>query len=262
MRPLNIPSASQHHSATPVRAHQPLYGAPPPVGYPYSHYAMPPHSHHMPPPPPGYALVPVGEHQPAGNPVSPDAQGNLYSKHHQFDNHMHSHHGTSSSASINRTPPRNIANGVNPSRQTKQGSPLPFNPSTGTPSQRVSHPSPLRPPCAPGKLTRKLSRSSIISSYALMLTIYLSQIRTRFSLKKLYSWVCPLLLLSVPVLRHCLHRSPVLNLPTLTNVLLAPALLIASHPHQLQVLVVVVVAALSLHASCQQIAGLTRHLEF
>jgi hypothetical protein len=171
MRPLNIPSSQ--HSATPVRGHHhPLpYGAPAPPGYPYSHYAMPPHSHHMPPPPPGYALVPVGDRQPAGNPVSPDAQGNLYSKHRQFANHGPSYHGTPSSTSRKRTPPRNVANGVTPSRETKQGSPLPFNPSIGTHSQRVSHPSPLRSPCAPGKFIWKLYLSSIVSSHHNMIIL-------------------------------------------------------------------------------------------
>mmetsp|Transcript_17845 Transcript_17845/g.26875 ORF Transcript_17845/g.26875 Transcript_17845/m.26875 type:complete len:667 (-) Transcript_17845:75-2075(-) len=140
MRPLNIPSIPPH-SATPVRGHPLPYGAPAPAGYPY--YAMPPHSH-MPHPPPGYALMPVGGQQTAGNPVSPDVQGHLNSKHHQFANHGRSHHGTPSSASRKRTPPRSVSNGVTPSRQIKQGSPPPFNPSTGASSQRVSHPSPLR----------------------------------------------------------------------------------------------------------------------
>ena len=139
MRPLNIPSSSSH-SATPIRGHPLPYGAPAPASYPY--YAMPPHSH-MPHPPPGYALMPVGDRQTAGNPVSPDVQGNMNSKHHQFvNNHGRSHHGTPSSASRKRTPLR-----------TKQESPPPFSPSTGTHSQRVSHPSPLRSAYAPGKLT-------------------------------------------------------------------------------------------------------------
>mmetsp|Transcript_13131 Transcript_13131/g.21529 ORF Transcript_13131/g.21529 Transcript_13131/m.21529 type:complete len:643 (-) Transcript_13131:53-1981(-) len=137
MRPLNIPSSSSH-SATPIRGHPLPYGAPAPASYPY--YAMPPHSHMPHPhPPPGYALMPVGDRQTAGNPVSPDVQGNMNSKHHQFvNNHGRSHHGTPSSASRKRTPLR-----------TKQESPPPFSPSTGTHSQRVSHPSPLRSAYAP-----------------------------------------------------------------------------------------------------------------
>ena len=139
MRPLNIPSSSPH-SATPVRGHPMPYGAPAPASYPY--YAMPPHSH-MPHPPPGYALMPVGDRQSEGNPVSPEVQGHMTSKQHQFSNHGRSphHHGTPSSATRKRTPTR-----------TKQESPPPFNPSTGTHSQRVSHPSPLRSAYAPGKL--------------------------------------------------------------------------------------------------------------
>jgi hypothetical protein len=175
MRPLNIPSIPPH-SATPVRGHPLPYGAPAPAGYPY--YAMPPHSH-MPHPPPGYALMPVGGQQTAGNPVSPDVQGHLNSKHHQFANHGRSHHGTPSSASRKRTPPRSVSNGVTPSRQIKQGSPPPFNPSTGASSQRVSHPSPLRSAYASGKLTGnyrvpKLFRHITCTHH---FTIYLLQIR-------------------------------------------------------------------------------------
>lgn len=158
MRPLNIPSSSMH-STTPVRGHPLPYGAPAPAGYPY--YAMPPHSHvPHPPPPPGYALMPVGDHQSMGNPISPDVQGHLNSKqhhhhHHQFANHGHSRQGTPSSASRKRTPQRTMSNGGTPSRHSQQGTPPPFNPSTGAPSQRVTHPSPPRSGYAPGKLAGK-----------------------------------------------------------------------------------------------------------
>jgi hypothetical protein len=149
MHPLHIQTS---HSSTPVRGHPSLYGAHPPAGYPYRHYAMPPHSHMppphpgVPPPPPGYALVPFGDRHDAtnhGNPVSPDAQGTPHSKH-QFDRHgrAFSHYSTPDSAARHRTP----------SRTPNQGSPLPFNPSTATPSQRVLHPPPLGEPYyAPGK---------------------------------------------------------------------------------------------------------------
>ena len=161
MRPIQ---SSSPHSATPVRGHPMHYGAHGPAAYPYSHYAMPPHSHMppsgVPPPPPGYALVPVGDrHNVArhGNPVSPDAQGSPHSKHHQY-NHRGGQpyvHDTPGSASRNRTPRSNMKT---PTRNVKQGSPLTFNPSTSTPSQRVPHPPALREPhySPSGKFISKL----------------------------------------------------------------------------------------------------------
>lgn len=162
------------HSTTPVRGHPLPYGAQVPAGYPY--YAMPPHSHMPhPPPPPGYAPMPVGDRQTIGNPISPDVQGHLNSKqhHHQFANHGHSRQGTPSSASRKRTPPRSTSNG---------GTPPPFNPSTGAPSQRVTHPSPLRSGYAPGKLAGNYLVIQMFRNYTFVLTIYVLQIPTHFRL--------------------------------------------------------------------------------
>ena len=146
MRPLNMPPSS-HRSGTPVRGHHLPYGAPAPAGYPY--YPMPPHSH-MPPPPPGYAPMHVGSiHQSAGNPVSPDMQGNMHPKHHQFPNPPMPYHAVPSSAAPMKRTPQRSSNGT---RQHEEGQLLPFSPSTGSAPQRVAHPSPPRSSVhAPGK---------------------------------------------------------------------------------------------------------------